>query len=124
MAKNDNTHVALHTVQMYDKDKKTFKEIAPGTHFTPDSDDIDVLTQNQAIREITDEDRKAAKAASDAGGDRTPGPTGYADNTGVKAATYPGGVSNPNEIVNPDGAEAEVSGDTDGKLPSSRTTRR
>lgn len=124
MAKNDNTHVAVHTVQMYDKDKKTFKEVAPGEHFTPDSDDKEALMANGAIREITDEDRKAAKATTDAGGDRAPGPTGYADNTATEAATYPGGVNNPNEIVNPDGAEAEVSGDTDGKLPSSRTTRR
>lgn len=124
MAKNDNTHVAVHTVQMYDKDKKTFKEVAPGEQFTPNSDDTEALLANGAIREITDEDRKAAKATTDAGGDRVDGPTGYADNTVTEAAKYPGGVSNPNQIENPDGAEAEVSGDTDGKLPSSRTTRR
>ncbi len=124
MAKNTNTHVAVHTVQAYDVDKKTFYEVAAGSLFTPNSDDVEGLMSNGAIREATTDDHAAAKAASDTSGARTSGPVGYADNTTVAPATYTGGVSNPNEIANPDGVEAKVSSDTDGKLPSSRSTPR
>lgn len=125
MAKDKNTHVAVHTLQMYDEDKKSFYEVAAGSQFAPGTADLEALTTSGAIREINDKDRETAKAAAGAGGERAAGPTGYADNTGTAAAVYPGGVSNPNDIVaNPDGVEPKVAGDTDGKLPSSRSTPR
>ena len=117
MAKDKNTHVAVHTLQMYDAEKKSFYEVAAGSQFAPSAADVEALSTNGAIREINDRDREAAKAASGDGGERAPGPVGYADNTGT-------GQVDANISANPDGVEAAVSGNTDGKLPSSRTTSR
>jgi hypothetical protein len=131
--KDEATHVAVHSVQYRNADG-ALVEAKAGTHFTPNDADVEALTKARAIREITDADRKSVEGQKALQIERTEAPAGYADNTSAEQPVYSGGVSNPNDIpagveantsANPDGVEASVaSSDLDGKLPSSRTTKR
>ena len=109
IAEDRATHVALHTIQVFDPAVNNVVEIKAGSLFTPSPEDKEVLERNNAIREATDDDfaREGGQAA-DNGVVNSEVPAGYAANTHTGISMDAGGVSNPNDsdANTPEGAEA------------------